>query len=295
MQVEKLKQPTIRDRFAPDEGAAVPPAVVLEPRRGWASLGLRELWTYRELLYFLVWRDVKVRYKQTLIGAVWAVLQPVLTMIVFSLIFGRAAGLSSEGFPYPVFIYTALLPWQLFATALNQSSMSLVTNQQLVTKVYCPRLILPIASTLAALVDFGISFFVLIGLMAYYGIVPTIWVVTLPLLVALAVATALAVGLWLAALNARYRDIQYTIPFLTQFWFFVTPIVYSAGLLPHSLTFVYGLNPMVGVVQGFRWALLGHATHVGPLMALAVAMVVLLLVGGLAYFRRTERLFADLV
>jgi lipopolysaccharide transport system permease protein len=276
-------------------GVPDPPTVVIKPSRGWVSLGLRDLWVYRELFYFLVWRDVKVRYKQTVIGALWAVLQPFLTMVVFSLIFGRAAGLSSDGFPYPVFIYAALLPWQLFATALTQSSMSIVANKQLVTKVYFPRLIIPIASTLAGVVDFVISSFVLVGLMAYYHIVPTIWVVITPLLVVFALVTAIAVGLWLAALNARYRDVQYTIPFLIQLWFFVTPIVYSTGILPDRLTFVYGLNPMVGVVQGFRWALLGSASHVGPLMILAVGIVSVLLLGGLAYFRRTERIFADLV
>ena len=276
-------------------GVPDPSAVVIKPSRGWVSLGLRDLWTYRELFYFLVWRDVKVRYKQTVIGALWAVLQPVLTMVVFSLIFGRAAGLSSDGFPYPIFIYTALLPWQLFATALTQSSMSIVANRQLVTKVYFPRLIIPIASTLAGVVDFFISSFVLVGLMAYYHIVPTIWVVITPLLVVLALVTAIAIGLWLAALNARFRDVQYTIPFLIQFWFFVTPIVYSTGILPDRLTFVYGLNPMVGVVQGFRWALLGSANQVGPLMILAVGIVSLLLVGGLAFFKRTEKIFADLV
>ena len=279
-----------RARGVPD-----PPAVVIQPSRGLISLGLRDLWAYRELFYFLVWRDVKVRYKQTVIGALWAILQPFLTMVVFSLIFGRAAGLSSDGFPYPVFIYTALLPWQLFATALTQSSMSIVVNRQLVTKVYFPRLIIPISSTLAGVVDFFISSFVLVGLMAYYHLVPSIWVVITPLLVVLALVTALAIGLWLAALNAKYRDVQYTIPFLIQFWFFVTPIVYSTGILPDRLTFVYGLNPMVGVVQGFRWALLGSSTHIGPLTILAFSMTVVLLGTGAAFFRRTERVFADLV
>ena len=269
--------------------------MVIKPSRGWVSLGLGDLWTYRELFYFLVWRDVKIRYKQTAIGVLWAVLQPFLTMLVFSVIFGRLAGLSSDGFPYPVFIYSALLPWQLFVNTLTQSSGSIVANQQLVTKVYFPRLIIPMASTLAGVVDFAISSLVLVGLMAYYGIVPTVWVVIVPLLVVLALATALAAGLWLSALNARYRDVQYTVPFLTQLWFFLTPIVYSAGILPDRFTFVYGLNPMVGVVQGFRWALLGSAPHVGPLMILAVVIVIVTLFGGLAYFKRTETTFADLV
>lgn len=276
-------------------GVPDPPAVVIKPTRGWISLGLRDLWIYRELFYFLAWRDVKVRYKQTALGLLWVVLQPLLMTVVFTFIFGRAAGLSSDGFPYPIFVFSALLPWQLFSTALTRSGMSIVASQEVVTKVYFPRLIIPIASTLAAVVDFAVGSVILVVMMAYYHIAPTVWVVTVPLLLVLALATALAVGLWLAALNAQYRDVQYTIPFLVQLWFFLTPVVYSAGILPSSLTFVYGLNPMVGVVQGFRWALLGSATDVGPLMILAVAMVAVLLVGGLAFFRRTERTFVDLV
>jgi homopolymeric O-antigen transport system permease protein len=276
-------------------GVDARPLTVVQPASGWISLGLRDLWTYRELLYFLAWRDIKVRYKQTVIGALWAILQPVLTMIVFSLIFGRAAGLSSDGYPYPIFVFTALLPWQLFSTAATQSSASIVTNQQLVTKVYFPRLIIPVASTLAPIVDFFMSFVVLIALMAYYHIVPTIWVITLPLFLGLALATALGTGLWLTALNARYRDVQYTIPLLMQLWFFLTPVVYSTTILPGRFEFLYGLNPMVGVVQGFRWALLGSAPHVGALTILGFAMTLVLLVTGAAYFRRTERVFADLV
>jgi lipopolysaccharide transport system permease protein len=275
--------------------AGAPPLTVIQPTRGWISVGLRDLWAYRELFFFLVWRDIKVRYKQTVIGALWAILQPVLTMIVFSLIFGRAAGLSSDGYPYPVFVFAALLPWQLFSTALTQSSTSIVVNKQLVTKVYFPRLIIPLASTLSGIVDFLMSFVVLIGLMAYYRIVPPIWVITLPLFVILAIATALAAGLWLTALNARYRDVQYTVPLLMQLWFFLTPVVYSTSILPGNFEFLYGLNPMVGVVQGFRWALLGSAAHIGALTILGFAMTFVLLVSGAAYFRRTEKVFADLV
>jgi homopolymeric O-antigen transport system permease protein len=278
-----------------DLAADSAPVTILKPTEGWISLGFRDLWAYRELFYFLAWRDVKVRYKQTVIGGLWAILQPVLTMIVFSLIFGRAAGLSSDGYPYPIWVFAALLPWQLFTTAVTQSSMSLVTSQQLITKVYFPRLIIPVASTLASVVDFFMSFVVLIALMGYYHIVPTIWVITLPLFLGLALATALATGLWLTALNARYRDVQYTIPLLIQLWFFLTPVVYSTTILPDRFEFLYGLNPMVGVVQGFRWALLGSAPNVGVLTILAFTMTLVMLVTGAAYFRRTERVFADIV
>jgi lipopolysaccharide transport system permease protein len=278
----------------PDAAADVPPTII-RPVRGWRSLGLRDLWAYRELFYFLMWRDLKVRYKQTVVGAAWAVLQPFVTMVVFTVFFGHLAGLKSDGAPYAVFSFAALLPWNLFSTSLTQSGMSIVSNTALVTKVYFPRLIIPVASTLANVVDFLLGGVVMAGVMAYYGVVPSAWIALLPLLVLLTMATALAAGLWLAALNARYRDIGYTIPFLVQFWFFLTPIVYSAGILPSRFTFIYGLNPMVGVVQGFRWALIGHAAHVGPLVILSVGIVLVTLVGGLAYFKRTETIFADVV
>lgn len=268
---------------------------VIEGGRGRLGPALVDLWKYRELLFFLVWRDVKVRYKQTAIGVVWAILQPLLTMIVFTLIFGRVAGLGPKGIPYPIFVYTALLPWQLFATALNQAGNSIVMNQQLVTKVYFPRLIIPLGSTLAGVVDFFLAFFILIGMMVWYGVAPTIALAALPLFVVFAVATALSVGLWLSALNVQFRDVQYTIPFLTQFWFFVTPIVYTASVLPHWARFVFALNPMTGVVEAFRWALLGEAWSFGPLLAVSVGMVTVLLAGGAWYFRRMEKTFADLV
>ena len=290
---ERSRVPVMEAPPAGDELA--PPAVVIKPSRGWISLGLRDLWIYRELFYFLVWRDVKVRYKQTVIGVLWVVIQPVLMIVVFTLIFGQAAGLSSEGYPYPVFLYSALLPWTLFATALTQSSMSIVANQQLVKKVYFPRLVIPIAATLASVVDFVVGSLVLVGLMAYYHMVPTPWIVITPLLIVLALATAIAVGLWLAALNARYRDVQYAVSFLIQIWFFLTPIVYSTQILPGRFAVLYALNPMVGVVEGFRWALLGSAPHIGALMIVAVVMVAVLLFTGLEYFRRTERIFVDLV
>ncbi|MGH7792922.1 MAG: ABC transporter permease, partial [Thermodesulfobacteriota bacterium] len=225
----------------------------------------------------------------------WAILQPFMTMVVFSIFFGRLAKVPSDGMPYPVFAFCALLPWQLFANALTASGNSLVANQQLITKVYFPRLIIPISTVLAGLVDFGISFLVLIGMMFYYGIVPTAAVLALPLLILLAIATALAVGLWLSALNVQYRDVRYTIPFLTQFWLFVTPIAYPSSLVPDALRTLYGLNPMVGVVEGFRWALLGKTDGIVPLVIVSALVVVILIFGGLVYFRRMERTFADIV
>ena len=275
--------------------ATAPPVLVLKPSKGLLSLKLGDVWEYRELLYFLVWRDVKVRYKQTALGAAWAILQPVMTMLVFSVFFGRLAKVPSDGVPYPVFAFTALLPWQLFAYALSESSNSLVSNQNLITKVYFPRLVIPIAGVLAGLVDFAISFAVLLGLMWYYGIAPTPAIALLPLFVLFAIVTALAVGLWLSALNVKYRDVRYTIPFLTQFWMFATPVAYPASLVPERWRALYGLNPMAGVVEGFRWALLGKEHSPGPLLAVSIVAVALLLVGGLIYFKKTEALFADLV
>jgi lipopolysaccharide transport system permease protein len=269
--------------------------LVIRPSRGWLKLNLRELWDYRELLYFLVWRDIKVRYKQTVLGAAWAILQPVMTMIVFSVFFGRLAKVPSDGIPYPVFAYTALLPWQLFAYALSESANSLVGSQNLIQKVYFPRLVVPISSVLAGLVDFAIAFLVLLGLMAYYGIRPTAAIAVLPFFVILAIATALSVGLWLSVLNVQFRDVRYTIPFLTQFWMFATPVAYPSSLVPERWRPLFGLNPMAGVVEGFRWALLGKSTSPGPLLWVSIAAVVALLIGGLAYFRRMEKTFADVV
>lgn len=259
------------------------------------SLRLGELWEYHELIYFLVWRDLKVRYKQTVLGVAWAVLQPFLTMVVFTIFFGKLAKVPSDGVPYPIFSYAALVPWQLFANALSNSSNSLVSNRDLITKVYFPRLIIPTSSIVAGLADFCIAFLVLIGMMLYYGIVPTSAMFTLPLFVLLAVATALAVSLWLSALNVQYRDVRYTIPFLTQFWLFMTPIAYPSSLVPEKWRFLYGLNPMAGVVEGFRWALLGKSSDTGHLVIVSVTIVILLLVGGLVYFRHMEKTFADIV
>ena len=259
------------------------------------QLNLKSLWDYRELLYFLLWRDIKIRYKQTALGATWAILQPVLTMLVFTVFFGRLAKMPSDGIPYPVFAYTALLPWQLFLFALTESSNSLVGNQNLITKVYFPRLVIPISATLTGLVDFAISFCVLLGLLNYYHITPTKAVVWLPAFLLLALGTALSVGLWLSALNVRFRDVRYTIPFLAQFWMFATPVAYPSTLVPEPWRKWYGLNPMAGVVEGFRWALLGKSPGPGLMLGVSLAAVVLLLTGGLIYFRRTESTFADIV
>ena len=269
--------------------------LVIRPPHGRIPLDMAELWAYRELLYFLTWRDIKVRYKQTVLGAAWAIIQPFLMMIVFSLFFGRLAGVPSDGIPYPIFIYCALLPWQLFAHALTESSNSLVANERLITKVYFPRLVVPISAVLAGLIDFAIAFVILLGMMAYYGMMPTLAVFTLPLFILLAILTALGVGLWLSALNVKYRDVRYTIVFLTQLWFFATPVVYPSSIVPERWRPLYGLNPMAGVVEGFRWALLGKVKSPGVLLAVSVGVVILILIGGLYYFRRMEATFADIV
>ncbi|MEO8481906.1 MAG: ABC transporter permease [Acidobacteriota bacterium] len=266
----------------------------IAPADGWVPLRLGELWEFRELLFFLVWRDVKVRYKQTALGMAWAVLQPVMTTVVFSVFFGKLGHIPTDGVPYPVFVYCALLPWQLFAYALSESSNSVVTNQRLLTKVYFPKLILPLASVLVGLVDFAVSAVVLLGLMAWYGLGPGSGLWTIPIWTLLAVATALAVSLWLAALNVRYRDVRYTLPFLTQLWLFATPVAYPSSLAPQSWRAIYGLNPMVGVVDGFRWALVGGPWP-GATVGASTAAVLVILVSGLFYFRRTERTFADIV
>jgi lipopolysaccharide transport system permease protein len=289
----------MESNFSLDSKQALAPealqTLTIRPPKGWASLGLRELWEYRELLYFLTWRDVKVRYKQTALGAAWAVIQPFFMMIVFSLFFGRLGRIPSDGIPYPVFTYCALLPWQLFAHALSESSNSLVANERLITKVYFPRLVVPISAVLGGLIDFAVAFVILLGMMAYYRITPTAMIVTLPLFLLLAIMTALGVGLWLSALNVKYRDVRYTIGFLTQFWLFATPVAYPSSLVPQQWRWLYGLNPMAGVVEGFRWALLGKSGGPGALLAVSVAAVAVIFVGGLYYFRRMEQTFADIV
>lgn len=270
------------------------PLITIEPQRGWVALELRDLWRYRELLVLLTWRDIKVRYAQTVLGASWAILQPVLTMVIFSIIFGELAKLPSDGMPYPIFTYTALLPWQLFAFSLSYSSQSLVGSQNLISKVYFPRLVIPLASVLPALVDFAISFLVLIGMLVYYQIPLTPRILSLPLFLLLALMSALAVGLWLSALNVEYRDIRYIVPFLTIFWQYATPVAYSASLIPEKWRLLYGLNPITGVVQGFRWALLGSG-RVDGMIWISVVIIFLLFISGLAYFKRMESSFADVI
>lgn len=271
------------------------PTFRIEPAGRWARLSLTELWEARELLYFLTWRDVKVRYKQTVLGVAWAVIQPFFTMVVFSVFFGRLAKVPSDGIPYPVFAYAALVPWNLFATVLSHSSESLVGSASLIKKVYFPRLTIPVSTVAAALVDFVIALGVLVGLMLHYGIRPTPHVLWLPGFILLAAATSLGVGLWLSALNVRYRDIRYTVPFLSQVWMFATPIAYPSSLLHDQWRILYGLNPMAGVVEGFRWALLGAPTPPGPLLGLSAAVTLIVLVSGACFFKNTERGFADIV
>ena len=267
----------------------------IEPAGPWQGVPLTELWQYRELLYFFVWRDIKVRYKQTVIGAAWAILQPVLTMLVFSLFFGRLAKIPSQGLPYPIFYYCALLPWMYFATAMQAATNVVVEQQRVITKVYFPRVILPISSVLSGLLDFAISFGVFSVLMIYYRIVPTRAVVWLPAFTLLAILTALGVGLWLSALNALYRDVRYVLPFLVQFWMFASPVAYPSSLVPARWRWFYGLNPMTGVIEGFRWALTGHGQPPGVLLAASSAAVALLVLGGLVYYHAVEGQIADVV
>jgi lipopolysaccharide transport system permease protein len=271
------------------------PFIRITPPNKWPSLHFKELWEYRDLLWILAWRDIKVRYKQTALGAAWAILQPLLTMVVFSLIFGRVAKLPSEGIPYPIFTLTALLPWQLFAHAMLESGNSLVNNKELITKVYFPRLVIPFGTMLSGLMDFAISFVVLLIMMLFYGVTINWRILTLPAFIFLAVFTALSMGMWLSALNVEYRDVRYTIPFLTQFWLFVTPVAYSISIVPENLLWLYSLNPMTGVVEGFRWALLGKENFSWPHFLISTGMVVILFFTGLAYFRRMEDSFADTI
>ncbi len=272
------------------------PIIRIQPTKGWVSLGLHELWEYRELLYFLTWRDIKVRYKQTILGAAWAIIQPLMTMIVFSLFFGKLAKIPSDGIPYPLFSYAALVPWTFFATRLNFASNSLVAGARMLKKIYFPRLAMPLAAVLAGVIDFALAFIVLLGMMFFYGTYPTINVVWLPLLLMLALATALGVSLWLSAMNVQFRDVRYTIPFITQFWLFATPIAYPSSLIENPLwRALYSINPMVGVVDGFRWALLGTDTAPGLSIIISAVVAVSLLISGAFYFRRMEKTFADVV
>lgn len=272
------------------------PAVVdIVPSQGWVALRTRDLWEYRELLYFLVWRDLKVRYRQTALGAAWAVLQPVLTMAIFAVFFGRLAGMPSDGVPYPLFAFAALVPWTFFAQGLTLSSNSLVANQALLRKVYFPRLVIPVATVASNVADFAIAFMVLLAMLAWYQVSPTADVAWVLPLFALGLVTALGTGLWLSALNVLYRDVQYVVPFLLQVWMFSTPIVYPSSLIPGGWRLAYAINPMVGVVEGFRWALLGASVAPWPVVAVSTASAVVLLLTGLLFFRRMERTFSDVV
>lgn len=267
----------------------------IQPSAGWVSLQLRELWEYRELLYFLIWRDIKVRYKQTVLGAGWAIIQPLFTMLVFSLFFGKLAKVPSDGIPYPLFSYTALVPWTFFAQGLSQSSDSLVGSSNLIKKIYFPRLAIPIGTVCSGMVDFALAFSVLLILCASYHVYPTANIFWLPLFVVLALITALGVGLWLSAFNVKYRDVKYVVPFFTQVWMFATPIAYPSSLLSGKWRIVYGLNPMAGVVEAFRWALLGTKTAPGMMILISYIAAIAILVGGAFYFRRMEKTFADVV
>ena len=271
------------------------PVVRIEAHRGWLALDLAELWAYRDLIYFFVWRDIKVRYKQTVIGAAWAILQPVLTMLVFSLFFGRLAKIPSQGLPYPIFYYSALVPWMYFANAMQSATNIVVENQRVITKIYFPRVVLPIAAVLSGLLDFAISFVVFLAMMVYYRIVPTAAIIWLPGFTLLAILTALGVGLWLSALNALYRDVRYVLPFLVQFWMFASPVAYPSSLVPEKWRWLYGLNPMAGVIEGFRWALTGHGQPPGILLAASSAAVILLVFSGLVYYHAVEGTIADVV
>lgn len=271
------------------------PITRIRPSKGWIPLNFHELWEFRELLYFLTWRDIKVRYKQTILGAAWAIIQPLFSMVIFSLFFGKLAKIPSDDIPYPIFSYSALVPWTFFANGLTNSANSLVGSANLVKKVYFPRLVIPISSVLSGVVDFILAFVVLLGMMLYYGITPTVNVVWLPLLLLLALVTSLGVGLWLTAMNVQFRDVRYIVPFLVQAWMYATPIVYPSSLLDEPWRTLYGINPMVGVVEGFRWALLGTDTAPGLMILVSTLVALVLLISGAFYFRRMEKTFADVV
>ena len=294
----------IVDQAAEDLGAVTPsrafpseaaPAIRIEAAKAWPSLKLRELWGYRELMYFLVWRDIKVRYKQSVLGAGWALIQPLFTMLLFGLFFGRLAKVPSDGIPYPLFALCALVPWTYFSSGLTQASNSLVSNSSLIKKVYFPRLAIPIAKVFSALVDFGVAFVMLLGMTFYYRIHPSLRMLWVPLFLFLAMATALGAALWLSSLNVRIRDVEQALPFLTQVWLFASPVAYPSSLLRQPWRTVYGINPMVGVVEGFRWALLGAKTAPGPMIVVSSLMAAVMLVVGAFWFRRMEKTFADVL
>jgi lipopolysaccharide transport system permease protein len=282
------------DASSPTHETGPVPHLHISPPKKWIPLDLVELWNYRELLYSFTWRDVKIRYKQTALGFLWAIIQPLCMMLIFTVFFGRLAKIPSDGIPYPLFVLAALLPWTLFAEGLTRSTNSMIVNANIMTKVYFPRLIMPLSGILSPLVDFVFSFLILVVMMAWYGFIPTLNIIFLPLFILLALATSLGIGLWLSALNVQYRDFQYTIPFLIQLWLFASPVVYPASLVPEPVRFLYGLNPMAGVIEGFRWALLGTEMP-GAMILVSVGMVVVLLVSGAFYFRKMEQYYADVV
>jgi len=290
-----MKSPKLEFAAAQPRRAANPSVITIKPSHGWGLPSLGELMDYWELLYFLVWRDVKVRYKQTFIGVAWAILQPVMTMMIFTVIFGNFAKMPSDGLPYSIFAYTALLPWNYFSQGVSRTGVSLVGDSNLIRKVYFPRLIIPLASVAAPFLDFFVSFLVLLVMMVWFGITPSWGVLFLPLFLLLALMTALAVGLWLSPLNVRYRDVGHTIPFLIQFWMYASPVAYSVSLIPEKWRLLYSLNPMVGVIEGFRWALLGKQSPAFSVIALSAVMVAALLLGGIVFFKRMERTFADTI
>ena len=292
--LETKSAPRVDDVSLPEEPGRTTD-LIIERHTGLFHLDLNAVWHYRELLYFLIWRDIKVRYKQTVIGAGWAVLQPLMTMVIFSIVFGNFAKIPSDGVPYPVFAYAALLPWNFFAQALSRSGNSLVGSANLITKVYFPRLVIPIAAAVASIVDFAIALVILLGMMIWFSIPPTWATLTLPLFLALSLVTALSVGLWLSALHVRYRDVGYIIPFLTQVWMYASPVVYPVSVVPEKWRLVYSLNPIVGVIEGFRWALLNTHTPDFSAMAISGVIVIALLLGGIVYFRQMEQTFADVI
>jgi lipopolysaccharide transport system permease protein len=279
----------------PQQSELLLPVLRIEPSSGWGPLNLKDMWTFRELFYFLTWRDIKLRYKQTELGIAWAILQPLLTMVIFSLFFGRLAKIPSDGIPYPVFAFTALVPWIFFANGLTQASNSLVGNSNLITKVYFPRIMIPISSVLSGAFDFALAFAVLLGMLAYYRMPVTSAICFLPLFLLLALVTALGTGLWFSALNVRYRDVRFVMPFLVQIWMFATPIAYPSSLIPGNWRILYGLNPMVGVIEGFRCMLPGIPTQPSLMIAVSSLVALAVLIGGVFYFKRVEKTFADVV
>jgi len=271
------------------------PMIHIAPSKGWISMGLKDIWEYRELLGIFVWRDLKVRYRQTVIGALWAILQPLLTMVIFSIFFGRLAGIPSDEIPYPIFSFAGLVPWTFFANSINQASNSLVNSADMIKKIYFPRITMPMAAVLASFVDFVLAFIILLGMMLYYDFIPTINVIWLPLLILLTMMTGLGVSFWLSALNVQFRDVRYMIPFITQAWLFATPVAYPSSLLTEPWRTIYGINPMVGVIEGFRWALLGTDAAPEHLIIVSFIVAFFIFISGAVYFRRMEKTFADVI